>query len=264
VLEKARTPEQVAAALEAIPESDPGLRAALRRRYEAIATQRPQKDHGAGVRTVLLKALRPLAQQDEVPLLEAALWSYEFPHDDEVAGGLRGAALVILNDLDPELAAFHAARLLSDPHTADSGEPALTAAQVFRQRDQVLPLYAFAVQGGSGEVLAECLRQLAVAPTSVVKPLAEAQLGGMDEIALLGLIDLLIAHPDQAVFGPMLVTFLRETATLDVYRYGVTATLAARSEDLIREVRQMAARETDPERVAVLREALSVETPDRS
>jgi hypothetical protein len=263
-LEKARTPEQVLAALEAIPETDPRLRAAILRRYQAIASQKPPKDQGGAVRTALLKALRPLAHKDDIPVLEAALWTYEFMPNpggerDEVAGGLRGLALVVLNDTEPGLAAFHACRLLFDPCTSRfSGEPALTAVRVLSQEGQLLPLYAFALRGGSGEVLAECFRGLAIAPTPIVRRLVETHISGADEIALIGLIDLLVAHTDHASFQPILLNFLRQTPMTDVYRYGVTAVVAARRQDLVVELRAMADAETRTERATILREALSL------
>jgi hypothetical protein len=264
LLESARTPEQVEAALEAVPSNDPGIRPVLLRRYQAIATQEPRKDQGAAIRTALLKALRPCVQAEDAPLLEAALWTYEFMPNpggerDEVAGGLRGAALIALNDVDAPLAAFHAARLLIDPHTSRfSGEPALTAVRVLSQQDQALLLYEYAARGGGGEVMAECLRALSSAPPSVVRRLVEGQLATRDEIALLGVIDLLIAHSDRSTFTPVLIDFLRATALLDVYRYGVHAMVAARRPDLIAELGTLAESERRQAQLAILREALGL------
>jgi hypothetical protein len=177
-----------------------------------------------------------------------------------VAGGLRGAALVVLNDVEPEEAAFHAARLLADPHTSRfSGEPALTAVQVLSRQDQVLSLYAFAVQGGgTGEAMAECFRALSAAPSAVVGRLAERSMQSPDEIATVGVIDLLVAHQDRAAFTPMLVQFLRDTTMPDLFRYAVTTIVAARRQDLIDELRRMAAAERRAEQGAILREALSL------
>lgn len=264
LLDKARTPEQVVAALEAVHETDPELRPAILRRYQTIAAQNPPKDQAGAVRTALLKALRPLARKEDISVLEAALWTYEFMPNpggdrDEVAGSLRGAALVTLNDIEPRLAGFHAARLLSDPYTSRfSGEPALTAARVLRQQDQLLPLYSFAVRQLSGEVLVECLQGLATAPTSVVNWLVESHIDVDDDMTLVGLIDLLLSHSDQATFQPVLLNFLRKTPKIDVYRYGVTAIVAARRQDLIRQLRAMAPSETRKEYVAILQEGLSL------
>jgi hypothetical protein len=44
----------------------------------------------------------------------------------------------------------------------------------------------------------------------------------------------------------------------DVYRYGVTAVVAARRQDLVVELRAMADAETRTERATILREALSL------
>src|SRR5215211_7318202 len=62
-------------------------------------------------------------------------------------GARRAAALVVLGEVDPTLAGFHATRLLHDSHTSPmSGEPAVTAARVLADVGQPLPLYDCALR----------------------------------------------------------------------------------------------------------------------
>ena len=258
LLQQSRTPEQVEAALEAIAPGDDQLRAAIVNRFHRAA-EHPSEDGGAAIRTVLIKALRPLMHKEDSGLLEKALWTYEFswPGPEEVAGGLRAAALVALSDVDSTLAGFHAARLLSDRHRSPfSGEPAVTAARVLSELGQALVLYGNAARGDAGEVMAECLRGLAHAPSSLVSRLIDDQISSDDEIVLLGVIDLLIKHDDRQTFTPLLVRFLMGVGKIDVYRYGVAAMFAARREDLITELKSMLKAERRSEYGRILRETL--------
>src|SRR5688572_18821090 len=90
----------------------PAHRAKFIARYRELAKSGPKGDPGAGLRIGLLKALRPLLRDDDLPLLDEALATYEFlpgpgPPSDS-AQGLRAEALLAMADRDPTRAAYHA------------------------------------------------------------------------------------------------------------------------------------------------------------
>lgn len=223
---------------------DPSLRGSIIQRYGSCDAR---NDPGCVVRTELIRLLRGHALAADVPLLDAACRTYEFvpPEKDEVAGGVRGAALLCLGDLDPNLAEYHAVRLLTDKYTAPmSGEPAVTSVRLLRERDQLLPLYGYAA-GASGtqvEVLAECLRSLTVVPGSVARELVERHLHDeSNEQVLLALFDLLLEHPDRRGTAGLVLDFLRTTSRIDLFRYVVTAIVAGRDPDLLDLVQELGA-----------------------
>lgn len=224
LLRDAKNPEALAVALEALPSTaDARVRPAFLNKYTDYAAHSGRADPGGFQRTLLLKAWRPWATLDDIAVLESALWTFEFlpPGPSEVAGNLRGAALVNLNDLDQRLAAFHAVRLLGDQHTSTSGEPAVTAARVLAQQQQGLPLYERALEGrGHSEVLAESLRGLSEMPLSLVLRLLGDYRETRDEIVLLGLFDMLLAHPQRTSLTGYVRDFLGTTTLIDVYRVG--------------------------------------------
>jgi hypothetical protein len=229
-LGRAKTVEAVGTALELLPDGDPRARQALLERYQSLAADARRRDSDCLLRSALLRGLRGRALASEVPLLEEALRTYEFRPGEEVAGRLRGAALLVLADLDEALAVFHAVRLLGDPHTSEiSGEPAVTAAHLLASHGHSLVLYqallALTIQP---EVAAACFEGLAGAPGSVLAALAEEHWKEYAGSALLTLVDLLLAHPDAGRLAGVLAGIVEEAADLDVVRYAATAMVASR------------------------------------
>lgn len=265
-----REHEVVAAALEVVAGGDdPRLRPALLARYGQLGESPSRLDSGASLRAALLRALGPLALPEDRPLLERAAMTYESlppftsPMRGDLAGALRAAALDALDRSDREAAGYHAARLLADSRTSEmSGEPALTAARVLAGQGQTLPLYAYAArESGTGtlpEVVGECLRYLVDLPPTLLAELVARFRDSREEVILLGLLDLLLAHPERAEYHGFLQEFLRETRTLNVYRYLVLAIRAGRDELLITLLRAHWHAERDPRKVQVLEEALGV------
>lgn len=265
-----REHEVVAAALEVVAGGDdPRLRPALLARYGQLGESPSRLDSGASLRAALLRALGPLALPEDRPLLERAAMTYESlppftsPMRGDLAGALRAAALDALDRSDREAAGYHAARLLADSRTSEmSGEPALTAARVLAGQGQTLPLYAYAArESGTGtlpEVVGECLRYLVDLPPTLLAELVARFRDSREEVILLGLLDLLLAHPERAEYHGFLQEFLRETRTLNVYRYLVLAIRAGRDELLITLLRAHRHAERDPRKVQVLEEALGV------
>ncbi len=238
----------------------PGLRPLLLGKFRYCAADPMRRDQGGGIRSLILQALRPLVQPDDIPLLERAASTYEFLFG-EAAGDLRAAALVTLNEIDDRLATYHCVRLLIDPHTSImSGEPAVTAVRILAAQGQPLPLYAYLIreQGGVADVLAECLRHLSALPASLLPPLVERYIASDDEIVLLGLFDLLLARADRAEYQTALLDFLRATTLYNTYRYLISAIVASREEAFIAALATLYPTERDQGKRAMLKEALSL------
>jgi hypothetical protein len=242
---------------------DPRVRPAILAAYEQCLTTPSRADAGCYRRVALLRTLRPVVRREDVPLLARAASTCEFlpPGRSEMAAGLRSTALVIMNEVDEQFAAYHAVRLLTDQHTSElSGEPAITAAQTLASQGQWLPLYGVVVRTDAvmPEVVAECLRHLVGVPVSILEPLVARYIKSPHEIVLLGLLELLLDHPERQVFEPLVLEFMRETKLVDLYRWLVNAALTSRRPALIAAVTAMESAESDPRKAAILHEALAL------
>jgi hypothetical protein len=262
-----RNAELVLAALAALePWEEPALRPVLLERYADYAAQPARRDPGGAVRAALLKALRPHARPDDVPLLEAATTTYEFQYG-EVAGDLRAAALLTLARVDAVLAGYHAVRLLADRrHTSImSGEPAATAARLLAAQRQFLPLYGYLMLDAEaiGDVTAECLRGLPALPATLLAALVRRYRESSDEIILLGLFDLLLAHESRPAYADFLLDFLRTTTLATLYRSLVMTLVAEGEPAMLAQLAAMAEMEPNRAKVAILREALALRRSTR-
>jgi hypothetical protein len=242
---------------------DSRVRPALLAAYANCENVPSRSDAGCYRRIALLRALRPLARREDAPMLERAASTYEFlpPTRSEMAAGLRSTALVVLNEIDEQLAAYHAVRLLTDEHTSElSGEPALTAAQTLASQGQLLPLYGYAMRTDPTmpEVVGECLRNLAGVPVSILRPLIARYITSPHEIVLLGLFELLLEHPERESFQPLIIEFMQETKLMDLYRWLVNAALTSRNPTLIAAVTALEPAEADSRKLGILREALAL------
>lgn len=264
VVEKARSADAVRVALEALPEADPEVREVILARYGRIAAAPRRLDADCGIRAALLRGLRSCAVPADTVLLERAAATYEYSYPGgaagEAAANLRAAALLTLSAVDGRVAAFHAVRLVEEA-APGSREPALTAARLLAVLDQPLALYAHLLRGrAGGEEAAECFRGLAGAPDSVLLDLAERWSESADEIALLGLLDVLLEtlseRPDPEPLEDVLLEFLRESPHLDLVRYVATAAVARRRTALIEALR--AGPWPAPARRAIVEEALEL------
>jgi len=246
---------------------DPEVRPLLLRVYSYFGGEGNRHDSGCYVRSSILRLLRPISRQEDTALLEHATAIYESlppytgPTRGDVAMGLRGAALVALSDLDERLAGYHAVRLLVDPRTSPmSGEPAVSAVQVLAAQGQLLPLYGYLLSGDMGipDVVAECLRQLTPIPATLLGALVERYQQNEDEIVLLGLFDLLLAHQELPAYVNFILDFLRTTRLLNIYRYLVSAIIAGRHKEMIAALETMVAGERSDQRRLLLQEALAL------
>jgi hypothetical protein len=262
----------IQAALDALADTpDARVRRTLLDRFTRDADGAGGGDSGCYRRVALLQALRYRAQRDDAAILERGVTTYEFkppflpehidPTRGDVAAGLRSVALVTLNEVDETLAGYHAARLLVDKYTSPmSGEPAVTAARVLAAQGHTLPLYGYALREESGisEVVGECLRNLTPLPSSLLPALVARYRDSTDEIVLLGLFDLLLAHPDHTRYDDLVLDFLRATRLCNIYRYLASAIVASRREDLAARLQALAAHEPDRTKAEILRDALAL------
>jgi hypothetical protein len=231
--------EVVRAALRVlVAHPEPTARPALIRLFDHYATQGVTRDPGTYVRSEIVRALRPIIEMADVPLLELAVMTYEFPAPSfrEEAALLRSGALVTMAELDDVRARYHATRLLADPLTDPmSGEPALTAITVLLAQGELLPLYFYVTQAQErmhAEVASVCLRSLGDLPAEAVPPLVASYQECTNPVLLVGLIDLLLAHPELEVSQETLGRLLIEVKDRDLYRYLAAALLAAGKQNL--------------------------------
>lgn len=225
--------EVVRAALRVlVTRPEPAARTALVRLFDHYATQGVTRDPGTYVRSEIIRALRPIIEPVDVALLEQALMTYEFPAPSftEEAALLRSGALVTMAEVDDIRARYHATRLLADPLTDPmSGEPALTAITVLVAQGELLPLYFYVMQAQErmhAEVVSICLRSLGELPDEVVPPLVASYRECTNPVLLVGLIDLLLLHPEVEVCQETLERLLTEVKDRDLYRYLAAALLA--------------------------------------
>lgn len=240
--------------------NDPVLRPFLHEKYAWCETQPVRRDSSGFIRAGIVKALTPVIHVDDLPILLRALTTYQMQGLYELCAELRAAALIALNDLDPELAAYHAARLLTDPRTSFSGQPALTAVKVLGAQQNLAPLFALAAwRDGRSDVIAECLRQLTTMPAELMPLLVERYREEQeDEEILLGYFDLLLGRADSATWADEIDAFLHATTLMDLYGLVVTQIVASRNEPLIARLQTLAADESDPAKRPLLDHALSL------
>jgi hypothetical protein len=111
-----------------------------------------------------------------------------------------------------------------------SGEPALTAVTVLVAQGELLPLYFYVTQAQAhmhAEVASVCLRSLSALPVEAISPLVAVYGECENPLLLVGLVDLLLAHPDLEISQETLAQLLAEVKDRDLYRYLATALLAA-------------------------------------
>jgi hypothetical protein len=243
---------------------DPRAREPILQLFARYAADKGVRDPGAYFRRALLGALRPLAVRTDAELLAHAAATYEFwpPDFAEDAVLLRAAAIVVLAEVDEDLARFHAARLLVDPYVMPmSGEPNVSAARVLGTLGEqtVLWSYIFRDPGQTlPEVTAECLRQLTVLPESLLPALIARYREKPPAAVLLGLVDLLIQHQTGPHGREFLQQQLQGTRDADVYRYIVMSMVAAGKAPLLDDLVSLAQATQDKRKLMVLAEAFEL------
>ena len=264
LIERSRHPEIVRAALLVLRHAeDAALRPLLHATYDRYDAAPERSDSGGIVRAAIVRTLQPIVHPDDEPFLHRALRSYQMLGLYELCAELRTAGLLALNDLNPDLAALYAARFLTDPLNSNSGEPALSAIRLLAAQQNLGPVLSVAswdtvasFSGGNGEIIGEALRNLTGLPVVMMPLLIERHRESEDEQVLLGLYDLLLAHPARANWREEIVTFLRTTPLLDLYGLVATQIVVTRDETLIEALRDLTATEHEPRRAQLLAHAL--------
>lgn len=264
LIERSRHPEIVRAALLVLRHAeDPALRPLLHATYDRYDGAPERSDSGGIVRAAIVRTLQPIVHPDDEPFLHRALRSYQMLGLYELCAELRTAGLLALNDLNPDLAALYAARFLTDPLNSNSGEPALSAIRLLATQQNLGPVLSVAswdtvasFSGGNGEIIGEALRNLTGLPVVMMPLLIEQHRESEDEQVLLGLYDLLLAHPARANWREEIVDFLRTTPLLDLYGLVATQIVVTRDETLIEALRGLTATEHEPRRAELLAHAL--------
>lgn len=246
----------------------PPARAGLSGLFAHYAENGVSRDPGAYVRSQIVRALRGVALAEDAAIFGQAVATYEFPPPGfkEEAALLRAGGLVALSEWDEAAACFHATRLLADPLTDPmSGQPALAAVDVLAAFDQILPLFFYAMQAHERvqpEIAGECLRRLTSLPASVLPSVLHHYAECARPALLVGVIDLLIQHPDGSIGLDFLAHLFHQPPDLDLYRYLAAALLAAGKPELRALLAESARMEQNPARVAVLM-AVLVELEDQ-
>lgn len=265
VLEGKHSKDILQAALAVLAENPSrAAREPILRLYSHYAANKGTRDQGAYFRRSLLEALRPITTRADADLLAQAAATYEFwpPDFAEDAVLLRAAGLVVLAEVDVDLARFHAARLLVDPYVQPmSGEPAISAARVLGALGELTVLWSYVMAEQPpqrAEIVAECLRQLRDLPPALLPSLIE-RFGAQAPIAAqLGLASLLIEHPAGEAGRDYLRRQLQDTRDGDVYRFIVMSMVAAGSELLLQDLLESAKSMQNREKLGVLAEAFEL------
>ncbi len=241
-------------------------RPALWKLYEYYSGRGQQRDPAAYLRAAIVRALRAVVTPTDLPQIAAVADTYVFPPPEfrEEGAMLRSAALATLNELDDELARFHAVRLLANEHTNPmSGEPALTAANVLAAQGEILPLYFYVMQDlalAVPEVVSVCLGNLTALRVDLLPALLERFVGKQEqaasEIILVGLFDLLLNHEAGPQGLEYLTGFLRTSHQLDAYRYLVVTMATSGNPELTELLLTQADATTDPAKALLLVDAL--------
>jgi hypothetical protein len=244
-------------------------RPALLARFDYLAADGIRRDTGGTLRAAIFDALRHIALPEDLPVCQRGVSTYEFlpPTRSEETWQLRAAALVVLNEVDTLHAAYHAVRLLADPHTSRlSGEPAVTAARVLAAQGSLLPLYYYVLHQAQpapvSDVVAECLKSLAGLPLALILPLVEKYRDSDDDIVLVGLLDLAMAYEGSEFESALVGHVLQTTSSLAVYRYLATRIVSSHSPVHLPQLARQAQQQNDPQRLQILADALALGRPD--
>lgn len=234
--------------------------------YHHYSDRGQRQDPAAFIRAAIVRALREVVLPADIAQLAVVTNTFVFPPPEfkEEGAMLRSTALLALNELDDDLGRYHAVRLLANEYTDPmSGEPALTAAKVLAARNEILPLYFYVMQDGARtlpEVVSACLSNLVTLRTDLVPGLIERFQTATNEVILVGLFDLLLAHEAGPQGIPFLERFLVESSHFDAYRYLVVTMATSGKGALLELLLDATHLITDQRRGALLVEGLQLVT----
>lgn len=262
ILDVNHNQQELEAALQALADNPyPRARPRLIELFEEYASNGEILDPGGGIRAWIIRALQAIAKPVDASLFETAALTYEIlpPGFEEEAGALRIAGVAALAQVDDELAAFHASRILVERYTEPmSGEPAVTAARILASLNQFEALYQYLFHEPHKtlpEVVSECLHLLTSIATSLVPGLIDRFSDSENDLILAGLFDLLVIHKSGLQGEDFLISFLKESRRYDAYRYLIALIAAERRQDFLPAILPVLGFERDKEKVFILLEA---------
>lgn len=260
IMHEGRDLDTVRRAISLIGEAeDPAFRDDFQRKFNWCHEQPTKRDGGGYIRAAVVRALRPVSDPGDSELFQHAMSSYEIDGSMELNGDLRAAGLVAMNDIDPDLAANWAARLMLDPQMTFSGDPANTAIRLLASHGNLAPIFGMVSWGQSRtDVLAEGLRNLADLHDDLLSILVDRYIENEDEQIILGLFDLLLAHRSRDSWIDRIEQWFRTTTVMDLYGVIAIQLVASRSEPLITMLRHLRETEFDTMRRTMLDEALAL------
>ena len=260
IMHESRDLDLVRTAIGILGEAEsPALRDDLIAKYEWCHTQAARRDGGGYIRAAIVRALRPVSDPADASLFQQAMSTYEIDGAMELFGDLRAVGLLAMNDIDPELAANWAARLMLDPQVTFSGDPANTAIRLLASHGNLAPIFGMVSWGtGRSDVLAEGLRNLTDLHADLLPLLIERYGESEDEQVILGLFELLLGHTTRDSWREWMERWFRTTTVMDLYGIVAMQVVGSRSEVLITMLRQVRATEADGLRRQMLDQALTL------
>jgi hypothetical protein len=230
-LKKVRSRDGLLQVLEhsALDASD--VRASLREWYEWLARDPYRKDPGTELRTEIVRALVRAIEPMDRSLLQSAFSTYEnLPRSrDDLAGGLRAAALAGLLHLDPDAAAHASVKALADDRlTLGSGEPHKTAVKILASLGEnlLLEFHLRLGQPATTEALEAALEAITDKQPDVSCELGAKYARSSDMSLAAAGYDLLIRSPSSDCDDALVLTLKGETR-MELFDYVILALAAA-------------------------------------
>ena len=258
IMHEGRDLDLVRTAIGILGEAEsPALRDDLIAKYQWCHAQAVRRDGGGYIRAAIVRALRPVSDPADGALFQLAMSTYEIDGAMELCGDLRAVGLLAMNDIDPELAANWAARLMLDPQVTFSGDPATTAIRLLASHGNLAPIFGMVSWGtGRSDVLAEGLRNLTDLHADLLPLLIERYGESEDEQVILGLFELLLGHATRDTWRKWMETWFRTTTVMDLYGIVAMQVVGSRSEVLITMLQELREMESDRLRLQMLDQAL--------
>lgn len=190
------------------------------------------------IRENVTRLLVGIGHPDDRDIYLRGLATYEIQWGlGEVAQNLRAVALVGLGILDRELAAVHAARLLSELDTTSvfNGEPAVTAINLLSELNNALPIYSYlllagmdAIELGQYEVVGRALESLgADFPIAQYQALIDLFAPRDRAVVSMGIISHIVEHRVEPLY-PVIETIMITTRHDELHHYAAVMMAAGR------------------------------------
>ncbi|MGB1287292.1 MAG: hypothetical protein ACPG7F_12205 [Aggregatilineales bacterium] len=215
-------------------------RAVLREKALFYFNEPPAKDKAGMLREKLTRLLVHIGNPADKDVYLAGVKTYYKQPATDVAQNLRAAALAGLATCDRETACLYATKFLGeDDMSVFNCEPAVTAIEVLARFNQILPIYGFINMRGThfagtkrGEAVAKAFEAL---PDDFPVNLFEAATTAFIEmdapVVCTGILEAILVRREADLYG-VIDDIINHTADMDLHRYAVIATAAARDDRL--------------------------------